>query len=277
MKIKIFCRSEIFSRDIFYPYNINDQSYLFSMPSNNRSNVKPKSIRPAKPKVDAKSIKGITQRKRKVFKPILSNPYTLTDKWPSVGEETSQSILRILTEYTFKDVGNYNKIKSDVNSNTQLKLPEESKYICNGFNSTMKLLEHQIYQIRKKVFDPQAPDSAVCVFVCKSDITSSLLSQPFPLICCIAKVKLVELPRGSAKKLQQSLGLRTGCEIITLKQGIMKNSPALEKALKDIEDVKIDFLDGQDTQLGMKLQFMMVDQPTGKRPRKRSQNKKGTK
>ncbi|QPG73686.1 hypothetical protein FOA43_000999 [Brettanomyces nanus] len=242
--------------------------------------IKPKKVIPNKQKTRKKvalskaksssSLRSLNQKKRKVFKPILSNPYTRRNEWPHIEPKIMRSILDLLVDRVLSDTGKYNQLSKEEKKLDLTVVPEEADYISYGFNSTMKLLENQIKQRRQGKLNLSNPDTVSYVFVCKLDMTSNLLYLHFPIMSSIAKVKLIQLPKGSNLKLKNALGIKQTVEILVLKKGLVDKYPILSRLVEDnVSDVNVGFLDN-DT-LGLDVRFLLVDQPVGKKRKKKNE------
>ncbi|QOU19564.1 hypothetical protein BRETT_003713 [Brettanomyces bruxellensis] len=231
-----------------------------------------------KSKADSHSLNGILkQKRRKVFKPILSNPYTRRNEWPELEYNVMHNIVDLLADDVLRATGNYNKLSSQEKAKSAIRKPEEADYISFGFNSTMKMMERQIASIRKGKFDQSDPNSLSYVFVCKFDMTSSLLYMHFPVMCCLAKVKLIQLPKGSSAKLKSVLGVHESVDILVLKRKAVEEYSSLRNLIdNNVKDIEIGFLNGKESELGLNVQFLHVQQPikTKINSKKKQQQKK---
>jgi len=229
---------------------------------------------------DSHSLKSILkQKRRKIFKPILSNPYTRRNEWPNLEYKVMEEIADLLTNNVLRATGNYNRLSKQERTETAVKKPEEADYISFGFNSTMKMMEHQITNVRKGKFDRNDPESISYVFVCKYDMTTSLLYMHFPVMCSLAKVKLIPLPKGSSAKLKNALGVRQSVDILVLKKRAVDECDSLRSLVeRSVKDIEIGFLNGNDSELDLRVQFLHVDQPikTKINSKKKQKQKKGT-
>lgn len=206
-------------------------------------------------KSTASSLKSLSER-RKMFKPVLSNPYTRRDQWPPTTPKAMQDILDVVTDQVLVGIGNYNRLSKDEKTKSQLQQPAEARYLSYGFNSTMQALESQIASIRKH--KPAPKDSVVsCVCVCKQDVTTPLLYSSFPTMCQLSQTKLVELPKGASHRLKDAIGCKQSVDFLVLRKGLLDEYPILSKLIGQIEDVDIGFLD----KLGLDVKYLLVDQP----------------
>lgn len=135
---------------------------------------------------------------------------------------------KIITEYLVQLLSGYGKyveLQKSGNKDTA-EIPEICDQMTLGFNSTVRKLEDQAAPQREKLLSGESkkrtkkqrntggsvPASYTkYVFVAKSDISTPLLTQGFPLLTFCAsrslsdRVKLVELPRGSMNKLLKTM------------------------------------------------------------------------
>lgn len=178
------------------------------------------------------SLKQIEKR-RAVFKPLLENPFPAVE-FPFIEQELQGHILEFLLNQ-LQEVSLWNGIKGD----DKPPKPEIVKELTIGFNSTVKCLEAQARPHKKHL-----EKKIRYVFVCKPDITPQLLIQQFPVLCYTAsrgvKVKLIQLPRGSASQLGEKLARR--CTIL----GMFDNDiipTSFKTLLESTPDVQVPWLE----------------------------------
>ncbi|ODQ78458.1 hypothetical protein BABINDRAFT_18548, partial [Babjeviella inositovora NRRL Y-12698] len=191
------------------------------------------------------SLKDIENKRRQVFKPVLDNPYTQAP-WPRVDPQQGHDIRDILCTL-LEPIGRHN---AHLKTHPELKpsAPLTFQHATIGFNSTVKALELQapVGKGRSKVVYP----ALSVVFVCKPEISPSLITQHFPVLSYVAssperKVKLIQLPRGSMEKLSEATGQpHTGIV------GITKEMPGASTLLaiinENVEDVEVPWLENVD-------------------------------
>lgn len=208
------------------------------------------------------SLKDTEKRRRQVFKPILDNPYTQTKLWPYISPELSNTILEHLSQI-LSNLGSYNGLVAEAkkNNNSKMKttdIPEIRKEITIGFNSTIKALETQASRHRQiltnkskkhkkqRISDPSP--YIKYVFVAKYDITSSLLTNPFPVLAFTSstsvndRVKLIQLPRGSMSRLSSILKIENA-SILGLSDNIEQAQALYELIKAEVKDVEAPWLD----------------------------------
>ncbi|EGW33663.1 uncharacterized protein SPAPADRAFT_59032 [Spathaspora passalidarum NRRL Y-27907] len=207
---------------------------------------KPKNAPKKAPK--ASSLKELEKKKKQVFKPILDNPYTQSSTWPFVEPEIAASILDFL-EVLLSPTGKYKA--SDVKVKQQVTEPEIVKHIYHGFNATVQALEDQagINRGIRKQKETTAQPQITHLFICKYDITPTLLTSMFPVLSYTAskssesRVKLVQLPRGSMERISKALGVdNTG--IVGFKEGCPGAEALFELVNSNIKDVEVPWLEG---------------------------------
>lgn len=205
------------------------------------------------------SLKDAEKRRRQVFKPILDNPYTQTKLWPYISPELSNTILEHLSQI-LSNLGSYNELAAEAkkNNNSKMKttdVPEIRKEITIGFNSTIKALETQASRHRKmltkksKIHKKQRISDPYIkyVFVAKYDITSSLLTNPFPVLAFTSstsandRVKLIQLPRGSMSRLSSILKIKN-TSILGLSDNIEQAQALYELIRSEVKDVEVPWL-----------------------------------
>lgn len=202
------------------------------------------------------SLKDTEQKRREVLKPILDNPFTKGLEWPVIDPKTGHTIVDYLT-LLLSPYGRYIEMKKQ---SKDVPVPEVASKITVGFNSTMRKLEEQAAPNRAKVLklkkrkraktDTPARDRYTkYVFVAKSDITTLLLTNPFPLLTFSAsrslqdRVKLVELPKGAMTKLLTALHTEN-VGILSLESGWKEGAPLFALIDKQVQDVDVPWLQG---------------------------------
>ncbi|GMG32929.1 unnamed protein product [Ambrosiozyma monospora] len=240
----------------------------------------------------ANSLKKMEIKKRQVYKPILSNPYTKTSNWPLISPEVLQDIVKLLTENVFRQVQIYNMTKGSSKSSQKssndttpeqsesqqqqeqptIPRPTEHQHYQTGFNTIMKTLECQIKLIQSRKFNPEDPQALKYLFICKNDMTSPLLYNHFPIMTQLAHVKLIQLPKTTNKKLKVAIfgEEESGTiEVLGLLNGFVLEYPVLKHVIEEnVDFVDVDFVGDK---LGLQVKFLLTDQPVG------GKNKQGVK
>jgi ribonuclease P/MRP protein subunit POP3 len=189
---------------------------------------------PRKEGKEGASLKAVEAKKRTVFKPILDNPYTRSP-WPPVSVTEGSVIVELLCAL-LNPLSTYEEyVKSKVTPLPEV--PEIASYVTVGFNSTNAAVENQTQQ--RLFLDTNDENYVVAVIVCRSDITSALVTSHFPLLCAAASLKgkpvrLIQVPKGSKAKLSQAVGKSDGSVI-----GLRKGAPGAQALLQMIEKVPI--------------------------------------
>lgn len=128
----------------------------------------------------------------------------------------------------------------------------------------------RIDQIKKKVKLKNtdiSENDVLFLFVCKLDMSSNLLYLHFPVLCSIAGVKIVQLPKGTSGKLRDVLGIRQSTDVLALERGIVDKYQFLKTVVEtNVEDVQPGFLNNlEKSKLNMNVQFLLTEQPIMKK------------
>lgn len=197
------------------------------------------------------SLKDVEQKKKQVFKPILDNPYTQSSQWPAIDAKLSTDILDLLC-LLLMSVGKYELLAKETtkaaNKGEAAVPPEIRSHLTLGFNSTVKRLESQAAEKRQvltgesKRAKKESVEYLKYVFVAKNDISPSILTQSFPVLCYTAsksldnRVKLVELPKGAMEKVSTTLNIKhTGIIGLTDVAAEAKPLYSLVNAIEDVD------------------------------------------
>lgn len=255
----------------------------------------------SKPKPGAGSLKDLEVRRREVFKPILDNPYTKGYEWPETDSETSKTITEYLTQL-LSGYGKYLEVQK-TGDKTKVERPEICDKLTLGFNSTVKKLEDQAAPNREKLFGEKqrkrrkvqkqnksaGSESYVkYVFVTKSDISTPLLTNSFPLLTFCAsrtledRVKLVELPRGSMAKLLKVLNT-PNVGVLSLAEDWKEGKAMFDLINSRVRDVDVPWLlsmfdDNPNLGFGYEkpmIRFLKTSAPIGKGRPKQKKGKAG--
>ncbi|KAG0643564.1 hypothetical protein HOY80DRAFT_879959 [Tuber brumale] len=183
-----------------------------------------------------------TNKKQK-FLFTLNTPYP-TIHWPTIAPTAQTTVLEHLTNIlspigarkrllpsppsTAKRNRKRKRVSSSSSTTATTTLPpppvpEISKYLTIGLNSTTACLEGLAGERRPVAFAPPATQGGKenrkpamrAVFVTRADPQASLLHSHIPLLCALASgegegggsVRLVQLPRGSEARLADALGV----------------------------------------------------------------------
>ncbi|CAN3372411.1 hypothetical protein DIURU_002473 [Diutina rugosa] len=206
--------------------------------------------------------------KRQVFKPVLFDAYTQSNTWPEVKPESIQTLLDLL-EVLLSPIGSYNQIKAESKDKpgSLPDAPEVLDSVTLGFNSTVKALERQVGK----------PSKVLVVFVCKADISPTVLTDFFPTLACTSSyggepVRLIALPRGSMAKLSQIVGKpHTG--IIGVRAGL-KGGESLFSIANTVAPVTLPWLDENKMAAYMKPNVKVLATSAPVKPPKTKQQKK---
>ena len=214
------------------------------------------------------SLKGQEIQKRTIFKPLLTNPYTRRNIWPRIEPNLQLTLLQALETDILTSIKQWNNLsieeKKSLPDITKQSMINDIGNVLYGFNSIMKSLEDQI---SKKDLE----NKIKVLFVCKYDISSKLLYDHFPVLCSLANVKLITLPKNSSKKLSIALGVKKDIQFLALREGIIKNNKFISLTLDStIDDINIGFLNNQnynyeDKKLEMNVKFLLTEMPIVKK------------
>lgn len=214
---------------------------------------------------------GTETKRRDVLKPVLDNPYTKGSEWPLIEPAVASQILDHLTS-SLSPYGKYLELAK--NEKNLAKLPPKpiaAAKITIGFNSTVKKLELQAAPNRDKVMgkrkrrgkgdgtkrvgsgtDKTSETTSAYtkyVFIAKSDIYPTIITECFPLLTYSAsrslddRVKLVELPKGAMSRLSACLNTEnTG--IISLEEDWAEGRVLYDLVDKYVIDVEVPWLAG---------------------------------
>ncbi|ODV88163.1 hypothetical protein CANARDRAFT_5462 [[Candida] arabinofermentans NRRL YB-2248] len=211
-----------------------------------KQNINPKKPKskssPAPPSSSTTSLKQFEQKKKTIFKPILTNPYTKQNTWPIITPDLASGLQDMLCESILNEIGKYNTLTATERKKLNIKQPESAKYVTSGFNSVTSKLEKQSRRIQAQGLSniENDPNTVVALFVCKLDLTNPIMYAHFPMLAALSHVKLIQLPRNSSKRLQTALGLSTKVTILCLSKGLFMDSipggsvSGSRKALGDI-------------------------------------------
>ena len=240
------------------------------------------------------SLKAQEVQKKSIFKPLLTNPYTQRNVWPKINDHVMESLLHALQTdilIPFKQWNSLTKEERKLDANAQLKQLQNGALY--GFNSIMKTLEAQVQTHIGNTVTPQTiktniktngnndtttvTDPVTVLFVCKQDITSKLLYAHIPTLCALSQVKLIQLPRGTAKKLSESLAVNKEITMLALRKSVIDHNKFVASMLdSSVEDLNIGFvkaLQSEHAKLNMNVKFALTQMTIGK-PKGEKVNKK---
>lgn len=169
---------------------------------------------------------------RRVLKPLLDNPYPVT-QFPIIPADEQRQILEFLL-LQLHPISSWNRLR------VKPAEPDIMNKITTGFNSTVKQLETQTRGCKERL---------VWVFVCKPDIEPPLLIQHFPVLCYNAQAKLVQLPRGSSAQIGDALDKR--CSILGLYESDIPTG--FRELLNKVPDIALPWLDNEFRELNVKM------------------------
>jgi hypothetical protein len=193
----------------------------------------------------------------------------------------------------FKQWNSLTKEERKLDANAQLKQLQNGALY--GFNSIMKTLEAQVQTHIGNTVTPQTiktntntngngnnatttvTDPVTVLFVCKQDITSKLLYAHIPTLCALSQVKLIQLPRGTAKHLSKSLAVNKEITMLALRKSVIDHNRFVASMLdSSVEDLSIGFvkaLQSEHAKLNMNVKFALTQMTIGK-PKGEKVNKK---
>lgn len=176
-------------------------------------------------KPSGNSLKEREKKRKQVFKPVLDNGLTQAN-WPFIEPELSNSIIEAL-EIILKSS------KGDI---------ETQKGITIGFNDTTRGLE-------ELAMDSKGNSNPIkYVFVCKNDISNTMITQHFPVLTFTASkksgipIKLIQLPKGSSIRVSQAVE-KENTTIIGLSADF-KGHEGLFSLFEQVADISVPFLEG---------------------------------
>lgn len=218
------------------------------------------------------SLKGQEVQKKAIFKPLLSNPYTCRNKWPTVDHQLQKDLLTALESNVLESIKTWNSLtREEKRKHPELKT-NDANDILTGFNSIMKCLETQIQSIIKK----QTIENRIKVlFVCKLDISCKLLYLHLPTVCALANVKLVSMPKGSSKRLSNALGLKNEVQLLAIRENLYNKNKFLSLSVdSQVEDLTVGFIENiKNPKLDMDVKYVLTEMPIVKKNNHNNNNK----
>ncbi|OUM52627.1 hypothetical protein BVG19_g1832 [[Candida] boidinii] len=191
------------------------------------------------------SIKNIEIKKRKIFKPILSNPYIndpIFKGFKFIDKSIQDNLIGLLfaNGSILHRVGIINLTKKEKksiengsdNKETQTEQEKEEEedlsYVNYGFNKCNKLLEDQIKLIKQNKINKDDKNYLKYLFICKQDLkfnenNSNLMIKHLPTLCYLSNVKLIQLPKDSNLKISTILNTKNSIEFLLISNGGVDN------------------------------------------------------
>lgn len=238
------------------------------------------------------SLKAQEVQKKSIFKPLLTNPYSKRNAWPRVSIQVQNDLLQALETNILPPIKQWN-LASEDERKTFSNFSDDHLSVVVGFNPVMEALEHQIQtpvvasrsKIKNKNMknkkgknkqNDQENNEITMLFVCKHDITSSLLYMHIPTLCQLANVKLIQLPKGSSSRLGLALGISRDVQFLGLRKKLSDQNKFVSSTVDSaVENVKVGFLDNcQKQYLNMNVKFVLTEMPIKKKQDKQKGNKK---
>lgn len=214
--------------------------------------------------------KASEQKRRQIFKPLLSNPYTPRQKWIKIDHADQSLVLECLTKQVLSPMGRWNLLSKEdqakeverENADPNYTLFKDRLLITLGYNSIMKKLEDRV---QNNMRDNDHGESGV-LFVSKGDMATPLLYHHLPMLCALAGVKLIQLPKNSSAKIAQSVNSITDVSIIFIDDKLIAQNKSLHDIMSSVELVNAGIMDDlKSTKLDMKVKFLLTDAPIKKR------------
>lgn len=213
--------------------------------------------------------KGGDVKRRQMFKPLLSNPYTPRQKWIKIDPADQILVLECLTRQVLTPIAKWNLLSKEEQEKEIQKEQADPKYclfkdrlfITLGYNAIMKKLEDKVQQNigNKKV-------KSGVLFVSKAEMASPLLYHHLPMLCALAGIKLIQLPKDSSSKLGNSVNLKTAISIVLIDDNLIKQNKSLNDIMDNVELVNAGILNHlKSTKLDMNVKFLITDAPIKKR------------
>ncbi|TID12956.1 hypothetical protein CANINC_005055 [Pichia inconspicua] len=214
-------------------------------------------------KLNKSSIKGQEVQKRTIFKPLLTNPYTKKNVWPRIEPTVQVDLLQILETDTLQPLRIWNSFTPE---ERKLSNSTEHENIITRFNSIMEKLEEQVKS------NPETSNPITALFVCRYDIPCKLTYKHLPTLCQLANVKLITLPKGSAKKLAKVTNSKHDIQFLALHRNAIPEKSFLALTIDStVEDVKIGFLENYENQkLNMNVKYILTEMPIKKKQPKKT-------
>lgn len=192
------------------------------------------------------SIKNIEIKKRKIFKPVLSNPYIndpIFKNFKFIDKSIQDDLIGLLfangsilhrvgiinltkeENKSKKSVINSKETRSEQEKNEE---EEDLSYVNYGFNKCNKLLEDQIKLIKQNKINKNDKTFLKYLFICKQDLkfnenNSNLMIKHLPTLCYLSNVKLIQLPKDSNLKISKILNTKNSIEFLLLSNGGIDN------------------------------------------------------
>ncbi|KAI9323852.1 hypothetical protein BX666DRAFT_2022563 [Dichotomocladium elegans] len=186
------------------------------------------------------SLRSEADAKRKVYKNVLNTPYAI--RWPAIPNELNETILTDLINI-LAPIGQYRQARKEQRKSQKKQdakaavappppaEPELHKRLVIGLNDVTRFLEKEIEHRGGKA-ESATSGTTTAIFVCRRDLQPSHLCNHLPAMACLAKAKLVGLPKDSSMKLAVALGLqRVGCVLVQIVED------KEERLRLDLEDV----------------------------------------
>lgn len=218
------------------------------------------------------SFKSQEVQKRSIFKPLLTNPYTRKNTWPKIDPQVQEDLLQALESNTLQSIKQWNILSPQERGNLSPQLDDHEK-ILTGFNSIMEALENQIQSSLRQKSDKRYNDNEITMlFVCKNDISSRLLYMHFPMLCALANVKLITLPKGSAKRLAMAIGIKRDVQFLALRKKLSEKDKFVSTTIySTVDDIKVGFLDNINREkLDMNVKFVLTQMPILKKEKSKT-------
>ncbi|OWB78503.1 hypothetical protein B5S32_g2699 [[Candida] boidinii] len=236
------------------------------------------------------SIKNIEIKKRKIFKPILSNPYIndpIFKNFKFIDKSIQDDLIGLLfaNGSILHRVGIINLTKEENKSkksvidsketrSEQEKNEEEENlsYVNYGFNKCNKLLEDQIKLIKQNKINKNDKKFLKYLFICKQDLkfnenNSNLMIKHLPTLCYLSNVKLIQLPKESNLKISKILNTKNSIEFLLLSNGGIDNvlksfieSTIVDDDDKDSDDTTTNYLTDWNYKK-VDVKFLLTSQP----------------
>lgn len=232
------------------------------------------------------SLKEKDKRRRQVFKPVLDNPFTQVN-WPFIQPNLSQDIIQHLT-LILKPVGEYNEALAKNKTDNSFKVPDiplAYENTVTGFNNTTQALEAQA-KIKSSSLSSSSKNPVSYVFICKHDISPSILTAHFPTLVytasqgCGQPIKLIQLPKGSMADLSQALSVEK-TSILGLRRNIPEASALFQLLDANVTDISIPYLNAyyedQKKYHSPRITFLETSAPILPSKNKKQKEKKDTK
>lgn len=219
---------------------------------------------------DKKQAAG-AEKRRQMFKPLLSNPYMPRQAWHRLEPSDQQLILDWITREALRPLAQRNSVAKGEQQTAHL-----DDGIVVGFNAIMETLERYV-QVNTGPASQnksssngedkdQAGDNGV-LFVCRADMATPLLYAHLPLLCALARVRLVQLDRKASHSLTEASGSSKKLTMVLLSTQLAQSNAVVWPVIAKVPVEACGLLGDLQRRhkLEMDVKFVLTDAPIKKR------------